>query len=264
MMTRGLLEVHHNRRHAFLSSPDVVYVTLSGDRVLFHTETGQAISPEEYRTERECGSSSFIGFTFAFILDHEDLLSHLKITNLRLKHRVGLYHPKTDREFALCVLVFAVESLPLSRSTLLSMRTYVSRLRPRQGLVTMIRETCLRLINSALFLFFDDTSSETLRGVPRPYMLHRESRRAAASVIARAFFKTDLKDMSAINLSLCKKQTKEGRQITSLMAEVLNEAYVTFYVTLGLDCRGRANKWLSNEPERHWSKRDDVSCHDRE
>ncbi|AAK57147.1 T103 [Tupaiid betaherpesvirus 1] len=246
LLIRGLMEVHHDRRCVGALVPEIVDVSVTENRVWVHTETGQLVSTEEHRAECEC-NPSYMGFSLLFLLDTEDTLVDLKISNLRLKHRVGVVRPRTDRQFTLCVLLFAVEALPLTRQTLLGLSDYVTRLRVSTALDDMLKLSCLRLIASCLYLFFDVEDQQVVAAVPSVYILHRETRRSRARVVAQAFFRTELSDMNLVSLATISRKTRDGRPVSDVVNEVIREECPAFYIPIHLASGGRASHWLSND-----------------
>lgn len=247
-MVRGVMEIHNDRETLSLSSPEIVNVSIMNDRLWFHTEAGQIVPHEQYRSDCDC-RPSFLGFSLMFILENEDALTELRLTSTRTKHRIAVFRPKNNLDFVLCLLLFSIETLPLSRKTLGNLMSYVSEMRPRSGLAKMIRMSCLRLICVSLYLFFDVNDDRIVCAVPKIYVLYRETQRSRALTIAETYFGVkDLDAMNYVTLSLSVRLTRDGASVGELILEVVNEACNVFYVPLGVSgCS--VDRWLSNDPD---------------
>lgn len=242
------MEVHNNRTTTKLAAPDVVGLTVTAGQLWFHTESGQVIQNSQYRTECEC-RANFVGFCLFFILEEEDALTELRLTSTRLRHRIAVFRPKNNTDFALCMILFAIESLPLSRPTLEKLVDLLRDINPRTGLTRMIRRSCIKLICLSLYLFFDVTEHQVTECVPQICLLYKETQRAGALVLAQTYFGVrDIASMSMVSLSLTDRVTKDGDLVGELAAEVLNTVCNVFYVPVELGNGGNTvTRWLSND-----------------
>lgn len=245
LMVRGMVEIRRDRDAASVVPLDVVGITVSGGRLVLHTERGTAMAVEEYRAEKEC-CSSYGGFAFTFALETEDALTALKITALRLKYRMAAVRPKTNTDFCLCVLIHAVETLPLTRHTLRGLVPFLERIRTNTPLPSAMRTSCLRLVHAAMYLFFDETGAGTLAHVPRVFVLHKEARRARATCVRALFGPPSRGD--SVSLSFAARRTQDGRTVESVMNDVLAEEGRAFYVPIAMSEGSRVDGWLCNEP----------------
>ncbi|AWV68023.1 M103 protein [Murid betaherpesvirus 1] len=247
LMVRGAMEVHNDRDYVRLLAPEIVSITVSDRQIWFHTESGELIPNAQYRADSDC-RSSFLGFCLFFILDAEDALSELRLSSIRTKHRIAVFRPKTNTDFTLCMLLFAIESLPLSRQTLEHLVTFLTGTRPRTGLTRMICKSCIKLVCTSLYLFFDETDPRITRHVPEICMLYKETQRAQATMLAETYFGVqDITSMSLVSLTLTDRVTKDGDTVGDLAAEVLNTVCNVFYVPLGTNGSGVVTRWLSND-----------------
>ncbi|AFX83416.1 B103 [Murid betaherpesvirus 8] len=246
LMVRGAMEVHNDRLKVRLISPEIVSITLVNGQMWLHTESGKIIPHLQYRTEVEC-KTSFVGFCLFFILEEEDGLSELRLTSIRARHRLAVFRPKTNTDFSLCLLLYAIESLPLSKQTLENIVCYLNDCNPRTGLAKMIRRSCVRLICASLYLFFDVQDTRITNRVSQVCLLYKETQRANASMIAETYFGKSLPAMATlVSLSICDRRTKDGDLVGELATDVLNTTCNVFYIPVGLN-GNTVTQWLSND-----------------
>lgn len=235
------MEVHSDRKALRLMSPDLVGVSVSEGQLWFHTETGRLLPQALYRDDCE-SRASFLGFCLFFVLDGEDAITEMRLSSIRAKHRIAMFRPKNNSDFALCLLLYAIESLPLSKNTLEGLARYLYASNPRTGLTKIIRRSCVRMICTSLYLFFDVTDRPVLQCVPQIYVLYKETQRSNAGIVAETYFGvSDLSAMAYVSLAINDRPTRDGDLMGDVAAEVLNQACNVFYVPLGED------KWLSND-----------------
>lgn len=235
------MEVHSDRRTVRLAPPEIVAVSTVEGQLWLHTPQGELIPVAHYRSDCEC-RASFLGFCLFFALDGEDALTELRLSSIRAKHRLAVFRPKNGVDFALCLILYAIESLPLSKRTLEELTDYLSLARPRTGLTKIIRRSCIQLICTSLYLFFDVTDARVMHCVPEICVLYKETQRANASLLAEAYFgATDLAAMSYVSLAINDRPTRDGDLVADLATEVLNLTCNVFYVPLPGD------RWLSND-----------------
>lgn len=248
LMVRSGMEVHNDRQSVRLKSPEIVNVTVSDGQLWFHNESGQLVPHAQFRADSDC-RTSFIGFCLFFILEGEDSLTEVRLSSIRAKHRLAVFRPKNNLDFTLCLILYAIESLPLSRQTLESLVGYLNNSKPRTGLTRMIRRSCIKLICTSLYLFFDVTDPRVIHCVPQICILYKETQRANATMLAETYFGvTDISSMSYVSLSITDRQTRDGDSIGDLATDVLNTACNVFYVPLGMNGGGNTvNRWLSND-----------------
>lgn len=222
------MEIHREKNSPAHATPlEIVDVNVVGDRVLFQTENGRFVSAAEYHLECKC-KASFVGFSVFFTLECEDALTHLRIHGIRLKHRIALVRPDRDADFALCMIMFAVECLPLGRVTLMSLLEFLKHnIVVTRELYSNIKDSCLKLLHSSLYLHFDVVSGEALKTIPKVFILHRETRRSRAAVISSAYFRArKLEDLNSINLNFVSRKTKEGRPVINVLNDVLGDSTI--------------------------------------
>nr|WEG72023.1 tegument protein UL7 [Murid betaherpesvirus 2] len=241
LTVRGALEVHSDRKSVRLTSPDLVAVSVADGQLWFHTEAGRLLPQALYRDESE-SRASFLGFCLFFVLDGEDAITEVRLSSIRAKHRIAIFRPKTNADFALCLLLYAIESLPLSKATLEGAARYLYASNPRTGLTRIIRKSCVRMICTSLYLFFDVTERPVMQCVPQIYVLYKETQRSSAGIVAETYFGvSDLSAMACVSLAINERPTRDGDLMGDIAVEVLNQACNVFYVPLGDD------KWLSND-----------------
>lgn len=241
LTVRGALEVHSDRKSVRLTSPDLVALSVADGQLWFHTETGRLLPQALYRDESE-NRASFLGFCLFFVLDGEDAITEVRLSSIRAKHRIAIFRPKTNADFALCLLLYAIESLPLSKATLEGAARYLYASNPRTGLTKIIRKSCVRMICTSLYLFFDVMDRPVLQCVPQIYMLYKETQRSNAGIVAETYFGVaDLSAMACVSLAINDRPTLDGDLMGDIAVDVLNHACNVFYVPLGDD------KWLSND-----------------
>lgn len=230
LLLRGIMEIHHDRSApAYVTPLEIVEVSVAGDRIVFQTENGRRVSAAEYNLECRC-KPSFVGFSVFFTLDCEDALSHVRIHGIRLRHRVGILCPTRDTDFCLCMIMFAVECLPLTRHTLLSLAVFLEhQVTSRTGIYAALKESCLRLVYSSLYLHFDVATDLSMQRIPKVFVLHRETRRSRASVVSGAYFRVaSIEEMNMINLNFVSRRTKEGRLVANILNDVIDDARRAF------------------------------------
>lgn len=241
LTVRGALEVQSDRRTLRLASPDLVGVSVTEGQVWFHTQTGRLLPQALYRDECE-SRASFLGFCLFFVLDGEDAITEVRLSSVRARHRIAIFRPKNNADFALCLLLYAIESLPLSKNTLEGLARYLYGANPRTGLTKIIRKSCVRMICTSLYMFFDVTDPPVMQCVPQIYVLYKETQRSNAEVVAETYFGvSDLSAMAYVSLAINDRHTRDGDLLGDVAAEVLNQACNVFYVPLGAD------RWLSND-----------------
>lgn len=229
LLIRGVMEIHREKNSSAHATPlEIVDVNVAGDRVLFQTENGRLVSAAEYHLECKC-KASFAGFSMFFTLECEDVLTHLKIHSIRLKHRIAMVQPERDADFALCMIMFAVECLPLGRATLLSLLEFLQHnIVVTRDLYSNIKDSCIKLLYSSLYLHFDVVPGDALKTVPKVFILHRETRRSRASVLSCAYFRVKkLGDLNSVNLNFVSRKTKDGRPVMKVLNDVLGDSTVS-------------------------------------
>lgn len=243
LLTRGLLEVSHDRNTVTLLDPSVADVALENGRLWFRLKCGRVVTASEYKQDCEC-RADYLGFSVIFVLENEDALTQVRIPAMRLRHRVAVTRPRTNLDMSVCLMLYAAECLPLTRGTILDMLSHLEGLpRPKTKLAYLMRESCRRLLNSGLYLYYDD---ETADGVPRVYVLFRETQLARAHVIVETVFRTAQHlPPKTPGLDLVHRRTLDGINVRDLVREVLTEGCHSFYVPLTTD--GTETTWLSNE-----------------
>nr|WEG69099.1 tegument protein UL7 [Mastomys natalensis cytomegalovirus 2]WEG69237.1 tegument protein UL7 [Mastomys natalensis cytomegalovirus 2]WEG69376.1 tegument protein UL7 [Mastomys natalensis cytomegalovirus 2]WEG69514.1 tegument protein UL7 [Mastomys natalensis cytomegalovirus 2]WEG69652.1 tegument protein UL7 [Mastomys natalensis cytomegalovirus 2] len=247
LMVRGAMEVHNDRKAVRIAAPEIVSISVSGNQLWFHTDTGQLIPHGQYRADADC-RASFVGFCLFFVLDEEDALTELRLSSIRAKHRLAVFRPKNSVDFALCLILFSIESLPLSRQTLENLVGYLNNSHPRTGLTRMIRRSCIRLICISLYLFFDVTDTRVMQCVPQICVLYKETQRANATILAETYFGvSDISSMSFVSLALTDRHTRDGDTMADIATDVLNATCNIFYVPLGMKGGTTVNRWLSND-----------------
>lgn len=223
MMTRGVMEAYNDRGQVAARRPDLRNLTLMGRRLILETDSGKRISMAEYRMERQC-NPTFAGFTAFLALDNEDALLYLKIQAIRLKHRVAIVSPSRDADFTLCVINFCLECLPLTRTTLIMLIAYLHNLRPRVPIFQVMKETCLRLVHSSLYLFFDIGCENTMRYIPQTYVLYKEARRSGADVVSQTVFLVDgVEGLRIADLNFASRHTRDGVAAMGVLTSVLDD-----------------------------------------
>lgn len=228
-----MLEVRTDgERGTSLVNPDVTDVTVSGaGRLLFRTESGREMSAHEYRAERAC-NHAYYGFAFVFVLENEDTLKETKLVKSRLKHRVAVTRPTTDDDFALCLLLYVTECLPVSRVTLLAVLNYLqTTARGTSSFFGLVRRSCMVMTCSCLYLFFDVSSDVILTHVPKTYILHQQVRRsrldAASAAISGLLGSVVAPGDAFFSLSFATRQTRDGYGVRHVMHEVVSETVAT-------------------------------------
>lgn len=262
LMIRGLMELHNDRNDIYLMPPNVTDVTACDGRVILRSRENRMVTLEEHAAELDC-DPSFLGFSGVFCLDTEDAITHVRISDVRLKHRVIVVRPKTRDDLLLCLLLFAVETLPLTRRTLLELLEVLGAGAPPgrpedegrtaaaaatgSRISRTLRHSCLRLTYSSLYLFFDETAPEVMWHVPKIFVLHKETRRARAEVLADIYFRLRRFDrMMAMDLCFITRETREGGRVLDIVTDVANEECRAFYVPMAAE-KGRTVTWLSND-----------------
>lgn len=253
--------MHSDRTRVRLTAPEVVSLTIADGQLWFHTESGQLVPCAQYKADTEC-KSSFLGFCLFFILDAEDTLTEVRISSVRARHRLAIFRPKSNTDFTMCMLLFAIESLPLSKHTLECLMAYLIDSNPRTGLTRMIRRSCVRLVCTSLYLFFDVTQPKVTHYVPQVCILYKETQRANASMLAQTYFGVkNISEMSLVSLCLTDRHTEDGDVMGDLAADVLNTVCNVFYAPIKIDGGNVVTHWLSNDGStKHEFSKDAKQC----
>ncbi|AFK83941.1 B103 [miniopterid betaherpesvirus 1] len=222
MMIRGVTELRSDANAPLAATSKITDVTVRENHIWVQTENGKSVPVEEYRSSRD-RDESFLGFVVIFILDSEDVITHVRLSDVRLRHRIGIAHPKSDTDFILCVLSNTIETLPLVKPTLCAMLDYLQDVNPRGALWQLMRASCIRLIHASLYFYFDHASGRSLDHVPRPFLLFNEARKAHATVIAEAYFKTRTFQPTSITMGFLHRRTRDDTLVSDVVKESVND-----------------------------------------
>ncbi|AKT72740.1 Cy140 [Cynomolgus cytomegalovirus] len=227
LMVRGVLEVHTDEtsHNVIVTTPQIVDITVSNDRLWVHTDHGMLCSISEYRGEMSL-KSSFVGYSTIFLLENEDAIKTVKLTSMRLKHRCGIVRTSNLMHFTLCTILSCVENLTLTRKCLLDLLGYLKVVNIRDQFGTLLRISCQKLICSTLYLFFDDKTPEIVQQVPKVFILFYESRQSFLHTILRFWFRITRQDESyKVTMKLMERQTLNGKLVEVALIEVLNSNF---------------------------------------
>ncbi|QQL09733.1 Ba140 [Baboon cytomegalovirus] len=227
LMIRGVLEVHTDATgsNAIITFPEVVDLSVKGDRLWVHTDHGMLCSIAEYRSELQL-KPSFLGYSTVFLLENEDVMTHVKLPSMRLKHRCGIVMPHNLMHFTLCTILSCVENLTLTRKCLGDLLEYLKRTNVRDSFGKLLRSSCKKLICTTLYLFFDDRTPEIVENVPSAFVLFQESRHGLIATVMRFWFRiTNQDDMYKFSMRLIERKTLYGTLVETAIVQVLNSNF---------------------------------------
>ncbi|AEV80456.1 tegument protein UL7 [Cercopithecine betaherpesvirus 5] len=227
LMVRGVLEVHTDatRRNVMIMAPQIVDLNVKSDRLWVHTDHGMLCSISEYRSELEL-RPSFVGYSTMFLLENEDVMTHVKLSSMRLKHRCGIVSTKNLLHFALCTVLSCVENLTLTRKCLYDLLGYLKVTNVRDRFGRMLRNSCRKLICTSLYLFFDDRTPQILEMVPQAFILFQETRNSCVQTILRFWFRiTRQEEAYKFTMRIIDRKTLFGTSVQVALVEVLNSNF---------------------------------------
>ncbi|QQL10249.1 Ja140 [Japanese cytomegalovirus] len=227
LMVRGVLEVHTDEtsHNVIVTTPQVVDITVSNDRLWVHTDHGILCSISEYRAEMNL-KPSFVGYSTIFLLENEDVVTTVKLTSMRLKHRCGIVRTRNLTHFTLCTILSCVENLTLTRKCLTDLLGYLKVVNVRDQFSQLLRYSCRKLICSTLYMFFDDKTPDIMEYVPKVFILFQESRQTFLQAISRFWFRiTNQDDAYKVTLKLMDRKTLNDKSVEVALVEVLNSNF---------------------------------------
>ncbi|AAM00740.1 tegument protein UL7 [Panine betaherpesvirus 2] len=224
LMIRGVLEVRTDftKHNVMIMVPRVMDFTVKDDRLWVQTVQSPMLSMSEYRAELLHGTS-FVGYSTVFLLETEDAITQLKLTDLRVKHRCGLVKPDNLMHFSLCTILSCVENCNLSRQCLFDLLSYLRMMNVRDSFGKLLQHSARRLICSALYLFFEEKDADVVEHVPATFMLYLQARHSCLEIVTRFFFRITRQDEDHVfSLKLTDRKTLDGWAVGLALLDVLN------------------------------------------
>ncbi|AHB19571.1 tegument protein UL7 [Human betaherpesvirus 5] len=227
LMIRGVLEVHTDftRQNVMIMEPQVLDFTVRGDKLWLHTEHGLLVSMAEYRSELLC-TSAFLGYSAVFLLETEDAVTQVRLSDLRLKHRCGIVKADNLLHFALCTVISCVENCNLTRKCLHDLLQYLDAVNVRESFGRLLHHSARQLICSALYLLFEEKEPHIVQYVPATFVLFQQTRHTCLQLVARFFFRlTGQDEAHSFSLKLTERKTVDGWPVGLGLLDVLNANY---------------------------------------
>ncbi|APZ76304.1 tegument protein [Murid herpesvirus 3] len=223
LTVRTILAISKMKDRIQLNKLRIIDISISdtNSEILFHTEDGTLL--HEYELQSEFNKKgNFLGFSGLILLDHEDALTTLRLSEFQLKRRLVHIIPNTTLEYTLCTILFALENLPLSKKILHKLTRVLYNIEPPTNFCKLLLKSTITLTNMCRYIFFDEESSEIISNIPYIILLCIQSKKMQSIILNDLLFK----EINVITSLSLESRTLQGTNIT--VKEIMNTIYNTY------------------------------------
>lgn len=184
---RTILEIYKYNDTIHIQPLSIIDLTITDTEILFHMDTGIILHDNELKTEYQ-KKIGFEGFTGLTLMNHEDALTNVRISEFQIKRRFMHITPLTKSDFVYCALIYTLENLPLKKRTLQKLHKFLHTQTPQKQFHKILLNTCFTLISMCRYIFYDEDDEDVLDNIPPIIILCIESKKMQSMIFNDILF----------------------------------------------------------------------------